>query len=400
MHLPLRGIKVIDLTQIFNGPYATFLMAAGGAEVIKIEPPGGEHLRLRTVAKASWLPFAMLNAGKRSLELDLKSPAGKALLLDLVEKADVLVENFAAGVMERLGLGVAVLKARNPRLVYACSTGYGTNGPYRDYPAMDLTVQAMSGVINSTGFLDGPPVKAGPAVCDFLSGIHLYSAVMTALLDRERNGTVATVEVSMMEATYFSLSSGLGMIHAAGPNAPDRTGNRHSGLVVCPYNVYPAADGHIAIIINHNEHWRALVEAFGHPELVADPRYHHNVERVKHMDEVDELVASWTRPLTREEIFNRLIAVSVPCAPVRNLHEMMHDPHLHARGTLRWLDHPEYGRIAAPASPLRYNGEAALPERPSVPLGTDSRAILREHLGLDEAALDRLQAEKVIGQAA
>jgi len=396
MHMPMRGLVVIDLTQIFNGPYATYLMGAAGAEIIKIEPPGGEHLRLRTVAKASWLPFAMLNAGKRSLQLDLKSDAGKEILLKLVEKADVLVENFAAGVMARLGLGVDVLKKRNPRLVYACSTGFGTNGPYRDYPAMDLTVQAMSGVINSTGFLDGPPVKAGPAVCDFLSGIHLYGAVVTALLDRERNGTVATVEVSMMEATYFSLSSGLGMIHAAGPNAPDRTGNRHSGLVVCPYNVYPAADGHIAIIINHNGHWRALVEAFGHPELVDDARYKNNVDRVKHMQEVDDMVASWTMPLKREEIFQRLIAVTVPCAPVRNLHEMMSDPHLHARGSLRWIDHPEYGRIAAPASPLRYNGEASLPDRPSVPLGTDSRAILSERLGMNDADIDRLQAAGVI----
>ena len=254
----------------------------------------------------------------------------------------------------------------------------------------------MSGVINSTGFLDGPPVKAGPAVCDFLSGIHLYSAVMTALLDRERNGTVPTVEVSMMEATYFSLSSGLGMVHAAGPEALDRTGNRHSGLVVCPYNVYPAADGHIAIIVNHNEHWRALVESFGHPELASDPRYQNNVLRVKRMDEVDELVASWTRPLQREEIFQRLIAVSVPCAPVRNLHEMLDDPHLHARGSLRWIEHPQYGRIAAPASPLRFDGAASLPERVSVPLGTDSRAILAEHLGLSDGELDALANHQVI----
>ena len=396
MHKPLRGLVILDLTQIFNGPYATFLMAAAGAEVIKIEPPGGEHLRLRTVAKASELPYAMLNAGKRSLQLDLKKPEGKELLLSLVEKADALVENFAAGVMERLGLGVDVLKARNPNLVYANSTGYGTDGPYRDYPAMDLTVQAMSGVINSTGFLDGPPVKAGPAVCDFLSGIHLYAAVVTALLDRQRNGTVPTAEVSMMEASYFSLSSGLGMVHAAGDQALDRTGNRHSGLVVCPYNVYPAEDGHIAIIINHNEHWRKLVEAFGHPELATDERYKNNVERVKRMDEVDETVASWTRPLKRAEIFERLIAVNVPCAPVRNLHEVMNDPHLHARGMLRWVDHPDYGRIPAPASPLRFNGEVSMPERVSVPLGTDSRAILGEHLGLSDAELDRLQSGQVI----
>jgi len=393
---PLKGLVILDLTQIFNGPYATFLMAAAGADVIKIEPPAGEHLRLRTIGKASWLPFAMLNAGKRSLKLDLKSEAGKEVLLRLVEKADVLVENFAAGVMERLGLGEKLLKERNPRLIYASSTGYGTNGPYRDYPAMDLTVQAMSGVINATGFTDSPPVKAGPAMCDFMSGVHLYAAIVTALLDRERTGAIHSAEVSMMEATYFSLSSNLGMIHAAVPGAPARTGNRHGALVVCPYNVYPTADGHIAIIINHNQHWKALVESFDRPDLVSDARYKDNADRVRNMQEVDDLVASWTQSLTRAAIFERLIAVSVPCAPVRDLHEVMNDPHLHQRGSLRWIDHPEYGRIAAPASPLRFDGVAALPERPSVPLGTDSVEILREKLGLDDPELDHLASAGVI----
>ena len=396
MHMPLKGLVVIDLTQIFNGPYATFLMAAAGAEVIKIEPHDGEHLRKRTIDPASTLPFAMLNPGKRSLRLDLKSVQGKEILLRLAENADVVVENFAAGVMDRLGLGESVLKARNPRLIYACSTGYGTNGPYRDYPAMDLTVQAMSGVINATGFTDSPPVKAGPAVCDFMSGIHLYGAIVTALLDRERTGSVPTVEVSMMEATYFSLSSNLGMIHGGKANAPARTGNRHGGMVVCPYNVYPAADGHVSIIINHNQHWKALVESFGHPELADDERYRSNADRVRNMQVVDDMVSGWTRPLGRAEIFQRLIAVSVPCAPVRDLHEVMNDPHLHQRGSLRWVDHPEFGRIAAPASPLRYNGEASLPERTSVPLGTDSRAVLGERLGMGSDELDQLEASGVI----
>ena len=147
---PLSGIVVLDLTQIFNGPYATFLLAAAGATVIKIEPPGGEHLRKRTVNKASQLPYAMLNAGKKSLMLDLKSSKGKEILLELAKKADVLVENFAVGVMDKLGLGAEVLKALNPRLIYASSSGYGKTGPYQHYPAMDLTMQAMTGIINAT----------------------------------------------------------------------------------------------------------------------------------------------------------------------------------------------------------------------------------------------------------
>lgn len=393
--LPLTGTVVLDLSQIYNGPYATFLLAAAGADVIKIEPPGGEHMRRRTHSVPSRLPYAMLNAGKRSLQLDLKAAAGRDILLRLVDRADVLVENFAPGVMDRLGVGAAVLEARNPRLVYASSSGYGSDGPYRDFPAMDLTVQAMSGTMSVTGLPDGPPLKAGPAVCDFSAGVHLYGGIVTALLRRERTGRGGTVEVAMMEASYFPLSSNLGMMYAD-PDAKARTGNRHGGLALCPYNVYRAKDGYIAIIVNQEKQWKALVSAFDHPHLAEDSRYRTNSERVSRMDEVDELVSMWTRDLTREEVFARLIARRVPCGPVRDLTEVMNDPHLHARQALRWIEHPQYGRIAAAASPLRFDGEVSMPEPPSVPLGTHSRAVLREKLELSDAELDNLEASGVI----
>jgi formyl-CoA transferase len=298
--------------------------------------------------------------------------------------------------MDRLGLGAAVLQARNPRLVYATSSGYGTDGPYRDYPAMDLTVQAMSGVMASTGFPDQPPVKAGPAICDFTSGIHLYGAITTALVERARTGIGRIVEVSMMEAIYFSLSSNLGMLQAQGHAAPARTGNRHGGLSLCPYNVYPASDGHIAIIVNHETHWRGLLTAFGRTDIADGPRWRSNAERVAEMEEVDALIASFTRDLPRKEAFDRLVAHRVPCAPVRSLDEVMHDPHLHARGMLRSIDHPQYGPMTVAASPLRFGGEANGPGRPSVPLGTDSRAVLAQRLGLNDAELDRLETERII----
>lgn len=396
MMQPLAGLTVLDLTQIYNGPYATFLLAAAGAEVIKVEPPGGEHLRKRSGSAASTLPYAMLNAGKLSVRLDLKSAEGRDILARLADGADVLVENFAPGVMERLGLGAAVLQARNPRLIYASSSGYGTDGPYRDYPAMDLTVQAMSGIMASTGFADQPPVKAGPAICDFTSGIHLYGAITTALVERARTGIGRVVEVSMMEAIYFSLSSNLGMLHARGDAAPARTGNRHGGLSLCPYNVYPASDGHIAIIVNHEAHWRGLLAAFDRNDIADGPRWRSNAERVAEMEEVDALVATFTRDLPRQAAFERLVAHRVPCAPVRSLDEVMHDPHLHARGMLRSVDHPQYGPMTLAASPLRFSGETNAPSRPSVPLGTDSRAVLAARLGLSDAELDRLETERII----
>lgn len=393
---PLSGIVVLDLTQIFNGPYATFLLAAAGATVIKIEPPGGEHLRKRTVNKASQLPYAMLNAGKKSLMLDLKSSKGKEILLELAKKADVLVENFAVGVMDKLGLGAEVLKALNPRLIYASSSGYGKTGPYQHYPAMDLTMQAMTGIINATGFQDSPPVKAGPAVSDFLSGIHLYGAITTALLGRERNGQADEVEVSMMEASYFALSSNLGMVFTGEPNIPARTGNRHGALIVCPYNVYPAKDGFVAIIVNHDEHWRKLCTAMSRCDLIQDARYKNNATRIQRIQTVDDLVGAWTQNLSRKTIFDQLIESGVPCAPVRDLNEVMHDPHLQERGSLTWVDHPEYGHMPLPASPLRFNGEASRPQTPSSPLGADKEELLQTLLHMSVAEIQALEKQGVI----
>jgi formyl-CoA transferase len=235
---PLSGITVIDLSHVYNGPYATFLMAMAGANVIKVEPHGGEHLRSRGDMGGAALPFAMLNSNKQAVTLNLKTQRGKELLKEMVVRADILVENFAPGVMDRLGIGSATLLQINPRLIYGSSSGYGKTGPYKDYPAMDLVMQAMSGIMSITGYPDQPPVKAGAAVCDFSAGIHLYAAIMTALYQRERTGKGRVVEVAMQDASYASMASNLGMLHARGADAPSRTGNRHGGLGISPYNVW------------------------------------------------------------------------------------------------------------------------------------------------------------------
>jgi CoA:oxalate CoA-transferase len=396
MSHPFSGISILDLTQIYNGPYATFLLSQAGADVIKIEPPGGEHLRKRQGASGAAMPFAMLNANKSTMTLDLKTPQGRSLLLRLVEQADVLVENFAPGVMERLDLGEAVLRETNPRLIYASGSGYGKTGPYRDFPAMDLTVQAMTGVIDTTGYPDMPPVKAGPAVADFLAGIHLFGAIAAALFARERSGKGCSVEVSMMESVYPTLASSLGLLYGSGGDAAMRTGNRHAGMSLCPYNVYPTADGYIAIITNDNRHWLSLTEALGCPELAADPRFGTVEDRCDRMEEVDALVAAQTRGYSKQALFDLLIATRVPCAPVRTLPEVVNDPHLHARGSLHWIDHPEYGRIIVPSSPLRFSGEAIVAYKPSSALGADTDAILSDRLSLSDAEIAQLRAKKVI----
>lgn len=391
---PLTGLTVIDLGQVYQGPYAGLLMAKAGANVIKVEPRHGEPLRAReAVGGGASLPLAMLNSNKRAVTLNLKSPRGVELLRALAQKADVLLENFAPGVMDKLGVGASVLMADNPRLIYASATGYGLSGPERDNLAMDITIQAASGAISVTGFADGPPVKAGPAIADFLSGTHLYGAIVTALYERERTGRGRMIEVAMIETMFPTLASNLGMIHNNPDRSLGRTGNRHGGLAVSPYNVYACKDGWFAIICTNEEHWRSLCAAMGRPELADDPRFVTNAARVTHMEETDAVVEAWAAALSRDEIFAATGAHRVPSAPVRDLREVLNNTHMKARGMLEEIDHPLLGRITVPGSPLRYHGTPQTPATPSPAIGQDNVEVYGEMLGLTADDVEALRRE-------
>ena len=393
---PLQSVTVVDLGQIYNGSYATFLMAMAGARVIKIEPREGEHLRRRGNVGGAGLPFAMLNSNKQSVTLNLKSERGRELFFEMVKRADVVLENFAPGTMERLGCGWSKLSLVNSRLIYAQGSGYGLSGPYRDYPAMDLTVQAMAGVMSVTGYPDRPPVKAGPAICDFFGGVHLFGAVMTALYEREQTGIGRAVDVSMLEAVYASLSSNLGLYYGSGGDVPMRTGNRHGGLAESPYNVYPTQDGYIAIICVGETHWKSLIDAMGRPELADDPRFASLKTRVANIDAVDEIVGGFTQRFAKQALFELLLKHRVPCAPVRDLDEVVNDPHMLERRALQWIEHPELGRIPVQSSPLRFEGVDPLPIVPSRRLGEDNVAVYGDWLGLSRDAIVTLEEQGVI----
>ncbi len=298
--------------------------------------------------------------------------------------------------MDRLGVGWEALRQINPRLIYASGSGYGLTGPSRDFLAMDLTVQAMAGVMSITGFPDREPVKAGPALCDFFGGVHLYAAVATALFERERTGTGRLVEVSMQEAVYPSLASNLGLWYGSGGEAPPRTGNHHGGMAEAPYNVYPARDGHIAIICVSEVQWHALLKAMGHEDLQSDPRFASLKTRVAHMAEVDALVTGYTERFDRKELFEHFARHRVPCAPVRDINEVVNDAHMHARGMLHWVDHPLLGQVVLPHSPLRFAESEMLPIRPSGVLGRDNAVVYRDESGLSEEEIHQLNENKVI----
>jgi crotonobetainyl-CoA:carnitine CoA-transferase CaiB-like acyl-CoA transferase len=394
---PLAGLLVLDLGQVYQGPYAALLMAQAGASVVKIEPPSGEPLRTRELVGRKTLPaMATLNQHKRAITLNLKHARGRELLVALAKKADVLIENYAPGVMDRLGVGASALMAANPRLVYATGSGYGLSGPDRDHLALDFTVQAASGAMSVTGFPDGPPVKAGPTWIDFLSGTHLYAGVMTALFERERTGRGRLVEVAMLDAAIHTLASQLEWITDKG-EVPPRVGNQQGSYMLAPYNAYATKDGGSLVLLCLTEpHWKNLCIAMERPELADDERYRTTPRRLKRRDEVDALVGAWCAQFSRDELAEKLREAKVPSAPVRDVREALERPHLHERGALEWFDHTSLGRVALPRSPIRLHGAPHLPAAQNPGLGEHNREVYNELLGLTAAKLEALAADGAI----
>lgn len=390
----LEGIEVLDLGQIYNGPYCSMLLSYLGADVTKIEPPDGEPLRGR-VEEGEPPELVMLNSNKQGITLNLKSERGKELFKDLVRDADVLVENYSVGTMEDLGLGYETLEEINPELIYAHGSGFGEDGPYQEYPAMDLTIQAIGGVMDVTGFPDGPPVKAGIAVGDFMGGIHLFAGIVTALYHRELTGEGQHVEASMHDAIFPTLMSPLAA-QFSDRDAPSRTGNRHSGLAHSPYNVYEATDGYVAIFGVNNEHWYSLLDVIGRPELKGDDRFETNYKRAENAETVDDMVEAWTQDHERDEIVSTLMDAGVPCGPVNEIEEVVDDPHLKERDMINEIEHPSYGDISVPGLPIRLE-DSSLPDiEPSPEKGEDNDHVFRDRLGLSDNQIELLRMNDVI----
>jgi crotonobetainyl-CoA:carnitine CoA-transferase CaiB-like acyl-CoA transferase len=393
---PLTGITVLDFGQVYNGPYCGFLLAQAGARVIKIESLIGETLRARGRATSATYPFSSLNANKECITLNIKTSEAQDIIKQLVMKADVLLQNFAPGTMEKYGLGSEHLRALNPQLVYAMGTGYGSmEGPYKDYLGMDITLQAMSGVMSSTGEEGGPPLKTPAAFVDFLAGVHLYSGIVTALYWRQQTGVGATVDISMQDCVFPTLSTVIGSYYSVGHELP-RSGSRHPSKAIAPYNVYQALDGHVAIICIREGHWLKMCNAMGQPELAEDERFVNMKSRSTNIDEVDRIVNAWTGQHTREDIFRITQENGVICAPVQTIPESLQDKHMLARGSLLKRDNPEIGEISQFQTPIRFK-DIPPPEIHDVhDLSQDTNQVLTEMLSLTEADLEVLRSKKVI----
>ena len=388
----LDGLVVLDLGQIYNGPYCSLLLAHHGATVIKVEPPQGDVLRRmdRSPGGASY-PFLMLNASKKGVAVDLKQPRGREAFLRLAEKADVLVENFAAGVMDRLGLGYDVVAARNPRLVYASGSGFGTSGPYVGAPAMDFTIQAMVGAMSITGFPDAPPVKCGPTFIDMLGAVHLFAGVLLALREREQSGRGRRVEVAMFDAAVPSLLSYLAPFYELDREI-GRSGNRHVVGGATPYNNFQCLDGWVAILCVSTQHWLDLCKVMGRDDLLARERWHGVPERAEDWREIEAEVGKWTATRKRDEVARAVAAAGIPSAPVRTLPEVGRDPHLAERGIIRDVDYPPRGTVKAIGTPIKIDGETEPPLASPPEIGQHTREVLRDLAGLGDAEIDELIA--------
>ncbi len=393
---PLTGITVLDFGQVYNGPYCGFLLAQAGARVIKIESLIGETLRARGSATAAAYPFSNLNTNKECITLNIKTAEAQDIIKELATKADVLLQNFAPGTMEKYGLGSEHLRALNPRLIYAMGTGYGSmDGPYKDYLGMDITLQAMSGAMSSTGEEGGPPLKTPAAYVDFLAGTHLYSGITTALYSREKTGVGATVDISMQDCVFPTLSTVIGSYYNVGHELP-RSGSRHPAKAIAPYNVYQALDGHVAIICLRDGHWKKMCQAMGQPELTEDERFANTKSRSNNIDEVDRIVNAWTGQRTRDDIFRIAQENGVICAPVQTIPESLEDKHMLARGSLLKRNNPDIGEISQFQTPIRFK-DIPPPELHDVhDLSQDTNQVLTEMLNLTEAELEDLRARDVI----
>jgi crotonobetainyl-CoA:carnitine CoA-transferase CaiB-like acyl-CoA transferase len=348
----LDRLTVVDLSSHLSGPYCAMLLADHGADVIKVEKPnGGDEARgMPPFVGGESAPFMIWNRNKRSVVIDLKTEDGKAKLLRLVDTADVLIENFRPGTLERLGLGWPTLSARNPRLIYAAISGFGQTGPYRDRGGFDLVTQGMSGLMSVTGPVDGPPHRMPIAISDVAAGLHLAVGILAALEARHRTGRGQVVETSLLESALS-----LGVYEAAHVAAtgqrPPRLGQAHRGS--SPYQVFPTADGWITVGAAQSNFWSRLCELIGAPELREDPRFAANSERVRNNAELVALLEKRLLQKPSSYWLSAMDAAGIPAGPVLNFDEAMADPHVVDRGMVVETEHPAAGRLRTLGIPVK-----------------------------------------------
>jgi crotonobetainyl-CoA:carnitine CoA-transferase CaiB-like acyl-CoA transferase len=397
MQLPLEGIKVLDLSHALAGPFCSTMLADYGAQVIKIEPPG-----LGDIARAwgSPLPggetdyFVSLHRNKQGMVLDLKNPAGKETFLRLVERCDVVLENYRAGALARLGIDYEGARVRNPGIIYCSISGFGQDGPYRDRPALDLILQAESGMIGVTGETGGHGARAGVSVADMTAGMNAAFGILLALRAKERNGIGQAIDVSMMEGQLALLGTMIGNYCATG-EIPKPMGTAYKALL--PYQTFHTRTRDLALAVGSEKLWKIFCPVIGCPELADDPRFRTNSERNRNRE---SLIARLQQVfLTRSyEKWEALLTESgIPVGAINNLAQVVDHPQVKARGSIIEIDHPRAGKVRVVGVPVRLSGTPGSIRAPSPALGEHTAAVLRELLGLGAPEIDALRASGALG---
>lgn len=392
----LTGIRVVDLSRILAGPFCTMILGDQGADIIKVERPGGGD------DTRTWGPpfaggeaayYLCCNRNKRSIAIDLGQARGVAVIKELVAKADVLVENFKPGLMKRFGLDYETLRAINPRLVYCSVSAYGQDGPYRDRPGYDMVLSAVGGLMWITGEQDGPPCKVGVAITDVLTGVHAAGAIVSALFRRERTGRGQHLDCSLLDIQVSGLANIASNWLVAGKEAV-RWGTAHESIV--PYQVFPTKDFPIAIAAANNKLWASFCGALGKPEWAEDPRFETNPKRVENRDVLLPLIIEVLAQKGVDEWMELLVAAAVPAGPVNNMERLFSDPQVQHRQMIATVAHPTIGELKLAGIPVKYSETPGEVRRPPPLLGEHTREILTEVLGYDDGQIETLVNEAVI----
>jgi crotonobetainyl-CoA:carnitine CoA-transferase CaiB-like acyl-CoA transferase len=391
----LQGVRVLELGQIIAGTYGGQVLSDLGAEVIKIESPEGDLGRNPSVApyRGTSGLFLTFNRNKKSVVINLKSDAGRQVFYDLVKTSDIVVDNFRPGVLERLKIDFETLRAINPRIIQCSVTGFGMTGEYKDYPALDIIIQAISGHMAVTGEPGRPPVRVGIPLADLSGGIFACKGILAALFARERTGVGRRVELSMFDA-MLNLLSYMGTMWLTNGELPDPPGSGHDYTV--PWQAFQVKDGYIVVATREEGFWRKLCEVMERPELTDDARYLTNALRVQHRETLVPVLEAIFRTRTVDDWLVRLRAAHVPAAPVNHFDRAFAEPPVAEREMIVEYDHPVAGHVRLPGNPIKMSGVKRTPSTPAPLLGEHTESVLREVLSLTPDAIEKLRASGAI----
>jgi crotonobetainyl-CoA:carnitine CoA-transferase CaiB-like acyl-CoA transferase len=397
MSYPLEGVRILELGQIIAGTYGSQVLSDLGAEVIKVEAPEGDLGRTPSVAPYQGLSglFLTLNRNKQSIVINLKNAAGRQLFYDLVKVSDVVIDNFRPGVLERLEIDYPTLSRINPRIIQCSVTGFGSAGEYKDYPALDIIVQAISGHMAITGEPGRPPVRVGIPLADLSGGIYSCKGILAALFDRERTGKGRRIELSMFD-TMLHLLSYIGTMWLTNGEVPKPPGSAHDYSV--PWQAFATADGYVVVATRQEIFWRKLCDALDRPDLAGDPRFADNASRVKNRNVLVPRLEQIFRTRTAADWLERLRASGVPAAPVNNVDGAFSEPPVKEREMIVEYDHPEVGKVRLPGNPIKMSDMPGTISRPAPMLGEHTDAVLKTLLHLSASEIADLRESGAVGR--